>query len=80
MRVVLEFVMSFDSDQSADGELTNKEETEIPIGEPREPASQAHHMWRCQNCGEMGRFERELPAACPGCDGPREELYYWEED
>jgi rubrerythrin len=38
-------------------------------------------MWRCWECGEMGRIEGEdLPSACPDCGAPREELYYWAED
>ena len=27
-------------------------------------------------CGETGRLQRALPAACPGCDTPREALGY----
>ncbi|MDF9746312.1 DUF7130 family rubredoxin-like protein [Natrinema salsiterrestre] len=61
-------------------ELRNKNETKIPIGEAREPECRGCTMWRCRSCGEMGRFEEELPEACPGCAAPREELYYWEED
>jgi rubrerythrin len=37
-------------------------------------------MWRCWECGEMGQIEGDLPEACPACDAPREELYYWAED
>jgi rubrerythrin len=38
-------------------------------------------MWRCWECGEMGRIEgADLPSACPDCGAPREELYYWAED
>ncbi|TYT63785.1 DUF7130 family rubredoxin-like protein [Natrialba swarupiae] len=72
--------MSFNDRPS--GELTNKEETEIPIGEPNEPAQQEYRMWRCGNCGEMGRLQQQdtLPAECPACASPKEDLYYWEED
>ncbi|ELZ14394.1 hypothetical protein NP511_04235 [Natrinema thermotolerans] len=61
-------------------ELRNKNETELPIGEAREPERRGYTMWRCGSCGEMGRFEDELPEACPDCLAPREELFYWEED
>ncbi|TYL40556.1 hypothetical protein CV102_03020 [Natronococcus pandeyae] len=73
--------MSFENDgQYTDEKPDNKEETEIPIGEPREPAAQGHVMWRCGECGEMGRFRDDLPEECSNCSAPKEELYYWEED
>lgn len=37
-------------------------------------------MWRCWECGAMGKLEGSLPSTCPECDAPREELYYWVED
>ena len=40
----------------------------------------AYVMWRCWECGEMGEIGDQLPANCPSCDAPREELYYWAED
>jgi Zn finger protein HypA/HybF involved in hydrogenase expression len=36
-------------------------------------------VWRCATCGEVGEIA-EIPDECPGCDAPREELYYWIED
>ena len=36
-------------------------------------------MWRCWECGEMGQLAG-MPAECPACGAPREELYYWQED
>ncbi|MFC6725113.1 rubredoxin-like domain-containing protein [Halobium palmae] len=36
-------------------------------------------MWRCWDCGEMGRI-RTLPEECPNCGAGKEELYYWTED
>ncbi|PSQ15236.1 hypothetical protein BRD00_14735 [Halobacteriales archaeon QS_8_69_26] len=41
---------------------------------------EAELMWRCWQCGEMGRLEGEVPECCPACDSPEEELYYWIED
>jgi rubrerythrin len=41
---------------------------------------EAELMWRCMECGEMGRIEDGLPEACPNCDEPRESLMYWTED
>jgi rubrerythrin len=37
-------------------------------------------MWRCWDCGEMGDLEDEFPEACPSCDAPKEDLYYFTED
>ncbi|MEY7849173.1 hypothetical protein AB7C87_08240 [Natrarchaeobius sp. A-rgal3] len=41
---------------------------------------EAHLMWRCLECGEMGKLDRELPDSCPSCETGRESLYYWTED
>ncbi len=41
---------------------------------------EAELMWRCWNCGEMGRIDDELPETCPNCDAPKEDIYYWTED
>lgn len=41
---------------------------------------EAHLMWRCLECGEMGALDDELPEACPSCGSGREEIYYWTED
>ena len=41
---------------------------------------EAHLMWRCLECGEMGELESELPETCPSCGTERENLYYWTED
>ena len=41
---------------------------------------EAHLMWRCTECGEMGELNNDLPEACPNCDAPKEQLYYWTED
>lgn len=73
--------MRFDTrTRSAGGELRNKEETEVPIGTPRDPATQVHLTWRCRTCGETGRLRDRLPAECPDCADPNAEVYYWDED
>ena len=41
---------------------------------------EAELMWRCIECGEMGRIEDDLPDNCPNCGEPREALMYWTED
>lgn len=41
---------------------------------------EAELMWRCWECGEMGRLDHEVPDACPACGADREEIYYWTED
>jgi rubrerythrin len=41
---------------------------------------EAHLMWRCMECGEMGRIEDGLPDECPNCGEPKEGLMYWTED
>jgi rubrerythrin len=41
---------------------------------------EAELMWRCWECGEMGRIESELPDNCPSCGAAKEDLYYWQED
>lgn len=51
-----------------------------PITHIRDITGTAYVMWRCWECGEMGRIEEQLPSACPSCGAPREDLYYWAED
>jgi hypothetical protein len=52
----------------------------VPIDGARDLFGKAYVMWRCWECGEMGQLDDDLPEACPACDAPREELYYWAED
>ena len=46
----------------------------------RDITGTAYGLWRCSVCGETGRLQQTLPAACPGCDAPREALGYVAED
>jgi rubrerythrin len=64
----------------SENELRNKNETELPIGDPQAPAKRESARWRCSDCGEMGRTDGDLPGACPDCGAPRERLYRPEED
>lgn len=41
---------------------------------------EAELMWRCMDCGEMGRIEDGLPDECPNCGESKEALMYWTED
>lgn len=41
---------------------------------------EAELMWRCWECGEMGKIDGEFPDMCPSCEAPREDIYYWIED
>jgi hypothetical protein len=52
----------------------------LALDSARDIFGKAYVMWRCWECGEMGQLEDELPASCPACGAPREELYYWAED
>ncbi|WP_372910971.1 hypothetical protein [Salinigranum sp.] len=52
----------------------------VGFEEARDAFGVGYVMWRCWECGEMGQIEGDLPEACPACDAPREELYYWAED
>lgn len=53
---------------------------EITFADARELTGRDYIMWRCWECGEMGKLEGPLPSTCPECGAPREELYYWVED
>ena len=60
--------------------VEGREEQLAPITEIRDITGTIYVMWRCWECGEMGRIEGELPPECPNCGAPKEELYYWAED
>ncbi|WP_058365780.1 DUF7130 family rubredoxin-like protein [Haloparvum sedimenti] len=52
----------------------------LSLTRARDVFGTAYVMWRCWECGEMGEIGDQLPANCPNCDAPREDLYYWAED
>ena len=56
-------------------------EIDAPTPEHRSTggAGEADLMWRCWQCGEMGRII-DIPDSCPSCGAGSEELYYWSED
>lgn len=72
--------MSPDQDSPTSENIRGKDETELPIGQPHEPALQEPTMWRCIDCGAMGQLTSTIPLVCPECNAPKEELYYWSED
>ncbi|MFD1646958.1 DUF7130 family rubredoxin-like protein [Haloarchaeobius litoreus] len=37
-------------------------------------------MWRCWECGEMGKLDSDIPDECPNCGTEKEDIYYWTED
>lgn len=41
---------------------------------------EAHLMWRCMNCGEMGQIDEGLPETCPNCGVEKEQIMWWTED
>ena len=53
---------------------------EKTLGEARDITGTDYVMWRCWECGELGKIRDELPENCPDCGAPREDLYYWAED
>jgi rubrerythrin len=52
----------------------------LTLERARDIFGKAYVMWRCWECGEMGRIEGDLPDECPSCGASKEELYYWAED
>lgn len=53
----------------------------LTLDRARDIFGKVYVMWRCWDCGRMGKIEGEsLPESCPDCDAPREALYYWAED
>lgn len=40
---------------------------------------EAHLMWRCMDCGEMGPLDDSIPDRCPDC-GQSDSIEWWKED
>ncbi|AUX10870.1 small CPxCG-related zinc finger protein [Halalkaliarchaeum desulfuricum] len=60
--------------------LAREETGTVPLSKARDIFGKAYVMWRCWECGEMGKIEDDLPDTCPSCGAQKEELYYWAED
>ncbi|WP_435063448.1 DUF7130 family rubredoxin-like protein [Halobaculum sp. EA56] len=60
--------------------LSTEDTGRVTLEEARSAFGESYVMWRCWECGEMGQIEGDLPAQCPDCGAPREDLYYWVED
>ncbi|WP_435334569.1 DUF7130 family rubredoxin-like protein [Haloarchaeobius sp. TZWWS8] len=58
-----------DSVEQADGE-TN----------PGQEFGEGYIMWRCEECGEMGELDDEMPEQCPSCGAAKEHLFRAVED
>jgi len=41
---------------------------------------EAHLMWRCLSCGEMGKLSGGMPERCSDCGTGKEDLMWWTED
>lgn len=47
--------------------------------EPGQAFGEGYLMWKCTNCGEMGKLDG-MPEECPNCGAPKEDLYARIED
>lgn len=47
---------------------------------PGQEFGEGYLMWRCGECGEMGKLEEGMPPICPNCGAPEEKLTAVEED
>jgi rubrerythrin len=45
---------------------------------PGQEFGEGYIMWRCENCGEMGKLDEGLPTECPNCGS--ESVIKWRED
>jgi len=59
--------------------VTAHDDVEVRPEDPRESETLDALMWRCWNCGEMGKLAG-IPEECPACGAPKEDIYYWQED
>ncbi|MFC5972214.1 hypothetical protein ACFPYI_12810 [Halomarina salina] len=70
------FEVSTDQDEW-DSEVADAEETEQEH-EPGHEFGEGYIMWRCDDCGEMGKLDDGFPDRCPDCGS--EAVYKWKED
>lgn len=73
-------VRGFDSNGFVVTMLEGYEPTSVEHGHTATEVGEAELMWRCTECGELGRIEEGVPESCPGCGGRKESLMYWIED
>ncbi|MFD1512648.1 DUF7130 family rubredoxin-like protein [Halomarina rubra] len=48
--------------------------------DPGHEFGEGYLMWRCSECGEMGRLDGGYPEECPNCGTPKRDIYAWLED
>lgn len=59
--------------------VTADADVEVLPEEPGQSERSDALMWRCWDCGEMGKLS-DIPEECPSCGAPKEDIYYWQED
>lgn len=47
---------------------------------PGQEFGEGYLMWRCVECGEMGKLEDGMPDSCPDCGAPGEAITATRED
>lgn len=47
---------------------------------PGQEFGEGYLMWRCNDCGKMGKLESGMPSRCPNCGAPEEVISAVEED
>ena len=65
-----------ESDGSS-GDTVDDEDTEDI---PGKDFGEGYLMWRCEDCGEMGELEDNIPEECPNCGAPKEHIHMAQED
>ena len=76
----------YDHDAAATDGRTAETTTQSPPGDtesdqehnPGQEFGEGYIMWRCQDCGEMGKLDDGFPDRCPDCGS--EAVYKWKED
>ena len=67
-------------DESEQAAKTNEEslQTSEQEHEPGQEFGEGYIMWRCTECGEMGKLDEGLPTECPNCGS--KDVEKWKED